>query len=106
MTDRPTARRFTGTPPTLAVRFGDAPFPSLLADRGRDLEALPQRMVRLGDGPYRLPGQEGSPVVSLRFHHSHSGRNPAKPNSANKTTSVQEPSLGCRARRGDLEAAT
>ena len=28
----------------------------------------------------------GSPVVSLRFHHSHPGRNPAKPNSANKTT--------------------
>ena len=28
----------------------------------------------------------GSPVVSLRFHHSHPGRNPAKPNLANKTT--------------------
>src|SRR5271157_448984 len=45
----------------------------------------------------------GPPVVSLRFHHSHSGRNPAKPNSANKTTSVQAPSLCTRARRGGLE---
>jgi hypothetical protein len=30
MTHRPTARRFTGTPPTRAVRLGDPPYPSLL----------------------------------------------------------------------------
>ena len=65
MTHRPTARRFTGTSPTRAVLLGDAPFPSLLADRGRDLEALPQRMVGLGDGPYRPRGQEGSATTTI-----------------------------------------
>ena len=47
MTHRPTTRRFTGTPPTRALRLGDAPYLSLLAGCGRDLEALPRRMVRL-----------------------------------------------------------
>jgi len=65
MTHRPTARRFTGASPTQAVLLGDAPFPSLLADRGRDLEALPQRMVGLGDGPYRPRGQEGSATTTI-----------------------------------------
>ncbi len=65
MTHRPTPRRFTGTPPTRALRLGDPPYPYLLADCGRDLEALPRRMVRLGDGPYRLPGQEGSAATTI-----------------------------------------
>ncbi len=65
MTHRPTPRRFTDTPPTRAVRLGDAPYPSLLADCGHDLEALPQRMVRLGDGPYRPPDQEGSAATTI-----------------------------------------
>ena len=65
MTHRPTARRFTGASPTQAVLLGDAPFPSLLADRGRDLEALPQRTVGLGDGPYRPRGQEGSATTTI-----------------------------------------
>jgi len=65
MTRHPTARRFTGASPTQAVLLGDAPFPSLLADRGRDLEALPQRTVGLGDGPYRPRGQEGSATTTI-----------------------------------------
>ncbi len=65
MKHRPTARRITGTPPTRALRLGDPPYPYLLADCGRDLEALPRRMVRLGDGPSRLPGQEGSAVTTI-----------------------------------------
>jgi hypothetical protein len=47
----------------------------------------------------------GSAVVSLRFHHSRPGCNPAKPKSANKTTSVQELSLCSRARREGHEGA-
>src|SRR5208337_265235 len=69
MTHRPSPRRFTGTPPTRALRLGDAPYPSLLADCGRDLEALPRRMVRLATDPivYQVRRARLTPLGSARL---------------------------------------